>query len=126
MEQTSSSQLRWRPAAPHVERSAPHGSLAHVSQGLLLAICVAGGGCAAHSDGTVSPGLRGSQLWHEKAPVAEVVAYYDKMTLEELCETWWLSHRSGSSPSAAGDKARLDAFARRGKNLSDCSSRYRF
>lgn len=99
--------------------------LTHAARVLPFAICVAGGGCAANSNGTISPGFRGSQLWHEKAPAADVIAYYDKMTLEELCETWWLSHRSGSSPSAAGDKARLDAFARRGKSLSDCSPRYR-
>lgn len=91
-----------------------------------LAICVAGCGCAINSNGTMSPGFRGSQLWHENAPAGDVAAYYDKMTFEELCELWWLSHRSGSNPSAAGDKARLDAFARREKGLPDCAPRYRF
>ena len=93
---------------------------------LQFAICVAASGCAVNSDATISPGLRGSRAWHENAPEVDVVAYYDKMTLEELCELWWLSHRSGMDPFPVGDKARLASFARRGKSLEDCSPRYRF
>lgn len=54
------------------------------------------------------------------------MAYYDKMTLDELCEIWWLTHRSGMLPDPIADKAKLDAFARRGKDLSACSPKYRF
>jgi hypothetical protein len=54
------------------------------------------------------------------------MAYYDKMTLEELCEIWWLTHRSGMLPDPLADKAKLDAFARRGEDLSACSPKYRF
>lgn len=86
----------------------------------ILALSVLAGACAINSNGTLSPGFRGSAFWHEKAPATDVMAYYDEMTFDELCELWWLSHRSGSNPSAVGDKARLDAFARRGKAVSDC------
>ena len=94
--------------------------LTNAVRAIQVIACAAACGCAVNSDGSISPGFRGSRAWHQNAPAADVVAHYDKMSLEELCENWWLSHRSGSSPSAAGDNAKLDALARRGKSLQDC------
>lgn len=81
-----------------------------------LALC----GCAINSDGSITPGFRTSRLWQERAPQKDIEAYYDQKTFDELCEIWWLTHRSGSPMDVVGDKNKRDAFARRGKSPADC------
>ena len=85
-----------------------------------LVTCVMAGGCAVNSDGSISSGIRGSRAWHRSAPAQDVWAYYDKKSLEELCEQWALSHRSGILPDPVADKALLESLACRGKRLFDC------
>jgi len=87
-------------------------SLAPVSA---LAPC----GCAINSDGSITPGLRTSRLWQARAPQKDVEAYYDRKTVDELCELWWLTHRSSQPVDPVGDKNRRDALARRGKRPAD-------
>lgn len=95
-------------------------------RGFALVSYVMVGGCAVNSDHSMTFGMRGSQLWHRDAPVQDIWAYYDTMSLAELCEHWGLSHRSGSTPNQVADKALLESMACRGKRLSDCGPRYRF
>ena len=81
---------------------------------IALAVC----GCAVNSDGTLSPGMRGSLNWHRDAPEADVKAYLDQMALDELCRYW------GAEPPPGVGKAKLEALARRGKSPSDCPSTF--
>ena len=101
-------------------------ALRHAIRAFGGVICVAVGACAINSDGSITPGFRSSRAWQRLAPPEDVVAYYDAMTLDELCKTWWLGHRSGMLPDPLADKAKLDAFARKGKDLSACAGKYRF
>lgn len=45
-------------------------------------------GCASHSDGSATLGVKGSPLWHTSAPRQDINAYYDAMPPHELCILW--------------------------------------
>jgi hypothetical protein len=67
---------------------------------IVLAAVLVLGGCAVTSD-------------------RDFAEHLDKLTFEELCDTWWQTHRYWDTRDPR-DRAMLDAFARRGKFLSDC------
>lgn len=67
---------------------------------VLTAVLVLGG-CAATSD-------------------KDIAEHLDKLTFEQLCDSWWQRQRINWVTPDARDRATLDAFARRGRPLSDC------
>ena len=55
---------------------------------LILAMGLLLGGCATNKDGSYSLGLEGSLTWHATAGHQELVAYFLKSGVDEICHNW--------------------------------------
>tara|TARA_Y100000294_G_scaffold157088_1_gene158425 strand:+ start:580 stop:888 length:309 start_codon:yes stop_codon:yes gene_type:complete len=64
----------------------------------LLGIVVLGlllSGCATNKDGSYSLGLEGSLTWHATAGHQELVAYFLKSDVDEICHNWkWVAENN--------------------------------
>jgi hypothetical protein len=64
--------------------------------GITVSILI--GGCSTNMDGSHTFGARSSPMWAVNAPRADVEAYYDSMSVENMCATWkaryWEGRRS--------------------------------
>ncbi len=45
-------------------------------------------GCAYNSDGSQRMGMEGSLAWHISAGHAELVSYFSRMPVDEICHQW--------------------------------------
>jgi hypothetical protein len=53
-----------------------------------LTLCLMAAGCSTNLDGSHTFGARSSPGWAANAPKQDVEAYYDSLSVPEMCATW--------------------------------------
>ena len=89
----------------------------------LLGIVVLGlifSGCSSNIDGGSTIGVYGGQAWKKWAPHADLVEYYSRYDIDELCDNWKSFDESSEFKRTKNRKAIKEVLEKKGHDKYLC------